>query len=1086
MKKISLLLVLMVSLVGYSLAQRTISGTITDDVGEPLIGASVVAKGTTVGTITDIDGSYSLGIADDVNTLVISYTGFDTREMALGASNVVDIVLSAGVELNEVVVTALGVAKEKKALGYGVTTVDEGAVTNRNETDVARILRGKTTGVDITSTSGLAGSGTSIIIRGFSSISGSNQPLFVVDGIPFNTDSNTSENFITGGAASSNRFADLDPNNIAEINILKGLSATVLYGEAGRNGVVLVTTKTGQTGRNINKGMEISFTQRVTATSVANLPEYQNTYGNGFSGNFGWFFSNWGPSFDTRGTNGIGEDGTVPHPYVTNGFADQYPGTEFKPYEYRPYESVEEFFQTGIGLNTSVGLAKQVGENTQVKANYSYLRDEGFTPDLVDGSSSNNYTRQNFSLGANTKLDNGISINGTFNFVDSDRLTPPIGTSDGSGPTFDSDPSLFSDVLYTPRSIDLFGLPFQSELDNSQTYYRQTSQITNPLWTLNNAKDTEEVNRFFGNINLGYNFTDDLSINYRISLDKYTQFNNRLLNKGGNQFRDGLLSSSTYNTTIIDNLLSLNYDRQLNDDFNLSLTIGGNARKEDEKLETINSTQQFVYGLATHDNYIETQATTRNTFENTLGIFGTATVGYKSFLYLGLQGRNDFTSTLEKENRSIFYPSANISFIPTEAFTGLANNKVVDYLKFRFGVGTSAGYPDPYQTRNILSSSTNDFQTPAGTTINLNQISNRLGNPNLTHESHREFELGVEGNFFKNRIGIDLSLYDKRSSDLIIDLDIDPASGFRNTTVNAAELENRGVELGAWVQPFKGDLQYRLGINFTRNRNLVLGIADGVASVPIAGFTNLGNFALEPLEISELPDGETAADYPLATERDGFLYFPFATIQGSKFERVDGELLVTDIGFYQATDDISPIGDPNPDYTISYLNTLSYKGVSLFVNLNYTKGGDIYSGTASTLLARGNTIDTEFDRFLPFVLDGVTEDGNPNTTQVYAADAFFEGFFGPNEGAIFDGTTLRLREISLGYTVPKNLLENLPFGSLSINFAAENIWFKAFNFPEGINFDPEVLSVGVGNGRGIDFITGPTAKRFGVSLNASF
>ena len=1084
MKKISLLLVLMVSLVGFTLAQRTISGTITDDSGETLIGASVVAKGTTVGTITEIDGTYSLNIAEDVTTLVVSYTGFDTKEIALGASNVVDVTMAQGVDLTEVVVTALGVSKEKKALGYGVTTVGEGEIANRNETDVARILRGKTTGVDITSTSGLAGSGTSIVIRGFSSITGSNQPLFVVDGIPINSDTNTDNAFNAGGATASNRFADIDPNNIAEMNILKGLSATVLYGEAGRNGVVLITTKTGSTNANLDKGMEVSFSQRVTGTQVANLPEYQNTFGNGFSGNFGWFFSTWGPSFDTRGSNGIDENGNVPHPFLGgNSFAAQHPSQTFGDYEYRAYESVENFFGTGTGTNTSLNISKRVGEKSQINANYSFLNDEGFTPNLADGSSSNRYRRQNLSLGGSTELSNGIKIQSTFNYVNSNRRTPPVGSGGGSGPQFAGDISLFSDVLYTPRSVDLFNLPFQSELDGSQTYYRQTSQITHPLWTLNNSRDTEEINRFFGNVNLGYNLTNEISVNYRLSADRYTQFNTRSLNRGGQQFFDGLLNDEAYNTTVIDNLLTFNFDYRLGSDFNLTATVGGNTRREDTDSEFINSENQFVFGLATHDNFITTTARSRISEENTLGVFATATLGYKSFLYVNVQGRNDWTSTLEEANRSIFYPSANLSFVPTEAFTGLSNNKFVDYLKIRLGVGTSAGYPNPYQTRNILASSTNDFQAPDGSTINLNQISNQLGNPNLEAERHREIELGLEGTFWQNRIGVDFSVYDKNSSDLIINLALDPSTGFRNTTINAAEINNRGFELGAWISPFKGEVKNRLGINFTTNQSLVLGIADGVDQVAIAGLTTLGNFALEPIEITDEIDPD---DFPTAVERDGQLLFPFSVIQGTTFERVDGELLVNAQGFYVESDDISPIGDPTPDYTISYLNTLSYKGLSLFVNLNYVKGGDIYSGTASTLLARGNTIDTDFDRFLPFILEGVNADGSPNQTQIYAGDAFFEGFFGPAEGAVFDGTTLRLREVSLGYTFPKSILEKTPFGSMSLNFSGENLWFQAFNFPEGINFDPEVLSTGVGNGRGLDFITGPTAKRFGVSFNATF
>ena len=1083
MKKISLLLVLMVSLVGFTLAQRTISGTITDDSGETLIGASVVAKGTTVGTITDIDGTYSLSIAQDVTTLVVSYTGFDTKEIVLGASNVVDVTMAQGVDLTEVVVTALGVAKEKKALGYGVTTVGEEEIANRNETDVARILRGKTTGVDITSTSGLAGSGTNIIIRGFSSISGSNQPLFVVDGIPINSDTNTDNTFGNGGATASNRFADIDPNNIAEMNILKGLSATVLYGEAGRNGVVLITTKTGSTNKDIDKGMEVAFSQRITGSQVANLPEYQNTFGNGFSGNFGWFFSTWGPSFDTRGSNGIGEDGTVEHPFIGNGFDAQFPSQTFGPYEYRAFESVENFFETGLGVNTSLNISKRVGEKSQINAAYSFLNDEGFTPDLVDGESSNNYRKQNISLGGSTELANGIKIQSTFNYVNSRRTTPPIGSGGGSGPQIAGGISLFSDVLYTPRSVDLFGLPFQSELDGSQAYYRQTSQITNPLWTLNNAVDTEQINRFFGNINLGYDITDNINVSYRLSADRYTQFNTRSLNRGGQQFFDGQLNDETYNTTVLDNLLTFNFDYRLGDDFNLIATVGGNGRREDTEADFINSENQFVFGLATHDNFITTTARTRLSEENTLGVFATATLGYKSFAYLNVQARNDWTSTLEEENRSILYPSANLSFIPTEAFSGLANNKFVDYLKIRLGVGTSAGYPPPFQTRNVLASSTNDFQAPDGSTINLNQISNRLGNPDLQAERHREFELGIEGTFWQNRLGIDLSVYDKRSSDLIIDLNLDPSTGFRNTTVNAAEINNRGLEIGAWISPFKGEITNRLGVNFTTNNSLVLGIADGVDQVAISGFTNLGNFAIEPIDIT---DEINPDDFPLAVERNGQLLFPFAVIQGTTFERVNGELLVNAQGFYVENEDISPIGDPTPNYTISYLNTLSWKGLSLFVNLNYVDGGDIYSGTARTLLARGNTVDTDFDRFLPFILDGVNADGSPNQTQIYAGDAFFEGFFGPDEGAIFDGSTLRLREISLGYTLPKSILDKTPFGNMSFNVSAENIWFRAFNFPEGINFDPEVLSTGVGNGRGIDFITGPTARRFGISFNATF
>jgi len=1071
MKKLSLLLFMLLFVVGFTMAQRTVTGSVTDVNGEPLIGASVLVKGTTTGTITDIDGGFTMSVPDDATALTVSYTGYQEQDIDIFGLNTVSISLAEGELLDEVVVTGLGIKKEKKALGYGVSTIAPAQLENRGEADVTRVLRGKTTGVDITSTSGLAGSGTSVIIRGYSSITGDNQPLFVVDGVPFNTSTNTAgSNFVSGSASASSRFLDLDPNNIAEISILKGLSATVLYGEQGRNGVVLVTTKTGDIDLDRDKGFEVSFSQNVSSTQVANLPQYQDTYGGGFSGSFGWFFSNWGPAFDNLDPNFYGsfyvgeENGRVllSHPYTTGrNFQSQHPSQSFDTYAYEPYTSAEDFFDKGLSTNTSFNISKSLGDGAQFKASYSYLDDEGYTPDLANGEKSNVYKKHNLSLGAGAKLANGIRINGVFSFVTSDRITPPVSPGFGSGTFGDNVSSIFSDVLYTPRSISLEQLPFQSELDGSQTYYRQgSSQITHPYWTLNNTRDTEGVDRFTGSANISFDINNIFSVNTRFSADQYTQSTTRLTNRGGAQVPDGAYLSVNLTNNITDILTTLNYDYQINDDLNLSGFFGGNARRETSNTDGTQSTEQFVFGLANHGNFITNNSFSFLRKENQLGLLGSATLGYKSYLYLQLQARNDWTSTLEKENRSVFYPSANVSFIVSDAVPAMQNGGIVNYLKIRAGIGTSAGYPNPYQTRTVLGTSTRSFQPLGGGVINTNFISNRLGNGNLKHESHTEIELGVEARFWQNRFGVDLSLYDKQSSDLIVDLDLDPSTGFTNTTINAAEVSNRGVELGLTFTPIAKAVQWDLGLNFTHNENIVNKIADGVEQVSIAGFTDLGNFAIE---------GE-----------------PFSAIQGSQFERVNGVPLVSGQGFYVTSPDIGVIGDPNPDYNISYLSTVSYKGLSLFANFSYTKGGDILSISAGQNLARGNTIDTDFDRFLPFILPGSFADGSPNDIQIFAGDAFFEGFFGPREGIIFDGTTVRLREVSLSYALPKSLLSNLPIGSASIAIVGENLWFNALNFPKGINYDPEVLSLGVGNGRGIDFVTGPTAKRVALNLNLTF
>jgi TonB-linked SusC/RagA family outer membrane protein len=1053
MKRISLVLSLLFFACSIAVAQRTVTGTVSDDSGETLIGASVLVKGTTSGTVTDIDGQFSLNIPANAEMLVVSYTGFATTEVALTAASVMEITMAESAsQLNEVVVTALGIRKEKKALGYSVATIGSGEVENRVESDVGRILRGKAAGVEITQTSGVAGSGTNIIIRGYSSISGSNQPLFVVDGVPFNTATNTDRGFTSGGATASSRFLDLDPNNIAEINVLKGLSATVLYGEQGANGVILVTTKNGQGGAAAKKGFEISVTQGVARTEVANIPDYQDNFGNGFSGNFGWFFSNWGPKFDIRGSNGIDELGQVQHPLDQDRYNAAFPEYIDARYDYKPYDNVSDFFQAGSVYNTSVNVDKNFGNGISFNANYSYLDDTGFVP-------QNTFQKHNAGIGGKVDLANGLKIQTSLNIVSSSRVSPPASVGFGSNP---SGASVFANVLYTPRSIDLVGLPFQNPIDGSQVYYRRGSAIQNPLWGLSNMTDNEEVNRYFGNVSASYEIADWLTASYKIGVDSYTQNSRREINKGGSQVPDGQMLTNFRTNTIIDQVLSLNFDTELSETFNLSGTVGINDRKDKFQRNTVNSSQQFIFGLFDQDNFIEHIGSQSRTNEGYFGVFGSVTAGYNRYLYLTASARNDWSSTLEAANRSILYPSLSVSFVPTDAFESLQGSRVLNYLKLRAGYGTSARFPNPYQTRIPLGSSTNVSQTPGGAALNTNFVSNTLGNVNLEPELLGELEFGIEGRFLNNRVGLDLSFYDKQSSDLLVGLDLDPASGYSSTTINAAEVSNKGFEVSLNIIPVKSkDFTWDMTWNMTRNRNEVISIADGVDQINIAGYTNLGNFAIP---------GQ-----------------PFGALQGTAFVRgPNGGLLVTAAGEYEETNDIQVIGDPNPNYTANWLNTISYKGLRLGWQFSYTDGGDIYSKTTATMLARGLTVDTDFDRFLPLILPGEDSEGAENTVQGYAGDYFFAGYFSADEGNIFDATVIRLREISLSYSIPASLLEKLPIGSISLRLSGENLWYYAPNFPVGVNFDPEVSSLGVGNGRGLDLLTGPTTKKYGATISLTF
>ncbi|MEX0361400.1 MAG: TonB-dependent receptor plug domain-containing protein, partial [Allomuricauda sp.] len=534
-----LLTLLLAFVVHVSFAQdKTITGTVTDADGLPLPGVNIVVDGTTTGTQTDFDGLYTIS-ASQGQTLLFTYIGQRDARRVVGASDVIDVQMEEDTQaLEEVVVTALGIKREKQALGYAVTEVGSDDLEQRPEGDVARVLQGKASGVQITQQSGLSGSGTNIVIRGQTTFSGSNQALFIIDGVPFSTDTNSQgrngdrQDFVNGNNGSS-RFLDLDPNSIESVNVLKGLAAATLYGSQGRNGVILITTKGGSTQAGPKK-TEITVNSSLFFNEIASLPDYQDEYGNGFDQSFGWFFSNWGPSFRREGASGWGaqaaidDQGTLAHPYSTSTAAIQAAFPEFQGarYEWRPYDSVKNFFRTGTVSNTSVNVRGtsddgKVGYNM----NYGYLKDNGFTP-------NNSVTRNTLSLGGRAQLSNKFTINGTVNFARTKFISPPVALSQGNGAT-GTGSSVFGDLWFTPRSIDVQGLPFQDPITGGSVYYRQNNSIQHPLWTVANAESRQETNRVFGQATVQYELNDNLNIIYRAGVDVYSENNTNHQNKGG-------------------------------------------------------------------------------------------------------------------------------------------------------------------------------------------------------------------------------------------------------------------------------------------------------------------------------------------------------------------------------------------------------------------------------------------------------------------------------------------------------------------------------------------------------------------------
>ena len=1036
-----------------SFAQTTVvTGKVTDDKGKPIEGASVVDKKTQKGTATDDKGMFSVNLKPGA-TLIISGIGYERKEVT-PSNGVASVSLKQlSQDLSEVVVTALGIKREKKALGYGVSTVAKDEIELRPEADVARILSGKAPGLNVLNTSGLSGSGTNINIRGISTITGSSQPLFIVDGVPFDGSTNAQSNF-TFGTQTPSRFLDLDPNTIESLNILKGLSATTLYGEAGRNGVILITTKNGSAAKT-RKKTEITVSQSMFNTQAI-LPEYNTKYGGGFDLSVGIaFFSNWGGAFQTPPT-------IVAHPYDRAAWNAELPQFIGAPYEYKYYPSVPNFFRTGTVNNTSINVAGSA-QNFNYNVSYSYTDDQGYVV-------GNGLNKNVFGMGGSAKLTNKFTVSGTFNYALTDQKSPPTSDSYGNNP---SNASVFGNVMYTPTAVDLMGLPYELPSTHASIYYRNGNDIQNPRWTLYNSFTGDKVNRVYGQLSLKYEILKGLNLSYRVGYDNYSEYNYYQQNKGGIFQNLGIMRSSNGINNIWDHTIFANYNKRLSNDFDLNVDAGVNSRRYSYDQTGLTSTQQLVYGIFNHANFVSHVTGSEdggglNYTQQTLsiGAFAQGTLGYKDYAYLTVGGRNSWSSTVEPNNRSIFYPSVALSYIPTSSIEALKNSKTINYLKVRVGYSTSANFPDPYSTRPSLLIGTKVFTTNSGNDVNVNALPSKLANPNLKPELLNEIEAGIEGRFFKSKLTVDLTLYSRTSKDQILRRDLDPSTGYTYTNINAGNVANKGIELqiGYNVIEHK-DWKWRLEALYNLNQSNVSDIPKDIAQIGIAGYSNQGTVA-----------------------KNGYAY---GVIIGNYFQRdaKTGQRLVGADGNYVYSNDVKVIADPNALYKLTGISTLTYKAFSFRMQWDYSVGGDVFSGTAGALLSRGVTRDTQFDRALPMILPGVDANGVKNTVQISATQAYYQNGLagtGVTETSIYDATFIKLREASLSYRLPSKLLSKTPFGDLTFSLSGTNLWYFAPNFPKYVHYDPEASATGVGNGRGYEALTGPSARRYGASIRVSF
>lgn len=1054
--------------------ERTVAGKVTSaEDNSPLPGVNVVLKGSTVGTVTDVEGNYRLTLPSSTSVLVFSFIGLKTQEIEVGDRTTVDLQMGLDTQqLGEVVVTAAGIEREKKSLGYRLENVSGTKLQQVSETDPLRALQGKVAGVNITASSGVPGSSTRITMRGNRSLLGNNQPLIVVDGIPFdNTQTNTSNQLVSGGAYGSG-LAAIDPNNIESMNILPpGGAGAALYGVRAANGVIVITTKTGAS-RASRKGLEIAVNSSYSMEEISGLPDYQNKYGTGTGFVYGQVNGSWGAPFP----------GAVSYPTISEiplwtDIAAAYPDLPATvPYRAYP-NNVKDFFNRGTMWDNSITLSGG-NERSNFTTTISNTDQKGIVPE-------SGFRRTTVSIGATTVLANKVTIGGTMSYSDRRQQGPPGGASNAIG-----NGSAFARTMYLGRNWDLQGQPFEDPLTKESIFFVSRATSTNPYWSAKYDGFATDETRVVGNLNFAYDFTDWLNVSYRIGLTHFNQKNQEWFRPGGRGAGGvGQIIDDYVTNTEIESFLMLNFNKELNEDFTIKAFVAHNLN------ERVRDQQAYVGTGMIDFNIIDIDNTTSvlnfggdYTKRRLIGLLGEVQMQYKDYLFLTVNGRNDWSSTLPKANRSFFYPAVSAAFVFTEAL-GM-NSTFLSSGKLRASYTRVGNDANPYLLNTtftlnpqfVSQSVQLPFKGVPGVTLgNLPGTNDIVPDPNLTPEFTSTVELGTQLQFFNNRASLDVAVYRSLTTNGIAAQSYPAVSGYTNYLTNFGDVSNKGIEIGLNVTPIAttSGFSWDVNANFTHNRNVVEKLSPGVNEIVIQ---NLFGGGITPV----LRPGEE-----------------YGIMRGSVDVRDDEGNLLIDPANGQLIADRNPaiVGNPNPDFIAGLTNTFSFKGVKLSVLFDWRQGGDIYSTTVNQQLGRGVTRDTE-NREMNYVIPGVIGDVNtlepvldaegnkiPNTIQVETNDLYFGRSFGTNsadEWSVFDGTTFRLREVGLGYTFPKSLLAKTPFGSVVISLSGRNLWYKAPNFPKHSKFDPETSTFGTSNAQGFEYDNVPSVRRYGVNVRLTF
>lgn len=1036
-----------------------VSGKVTSaDDGSILPGVSVVVKGTTTGTTTNIDGVYTINTPNDA-ILVFSFMGMKTQELAVGGQTTIDVALMTDVTgLEEVVVTALGIKRSEKAIGYAASTVQAEELTKTRSSDVISSLAGKVAGVDISLNSSSPGASNAVIVRGMSSLSGSNQPLFVVDGVPILNVSNFSSDGLNSAYDFGAGNQMINPDDVASVTVLKGAAASALYGNRASNGVIIITTKEGKKG----EGIRVEVNSSVTMSDLLRLPEYQNEFGMGWDGHHTLNENgSWGPRLD--GTERLW--GTI---YNNS--------QKLKPYVAQE-DNVKDFFEYGWKFQNSVSVSGG-NDQTTYYASFSHVKDDGIIPQ--DNDSYEKYTATFNGSHQYKKL----KVSTAINFSRQENNFVPTG----QGTT------VINNISQIPRDISIVGLKdYVNDPFNSIDYYFTPYGVINPYTALDYLNTTYQGQKVFGKMQLDYEIIEGLNATYRLGFDasdnESKQAFPRIVTTPGTP-NYGEISEPGYNNKNMVRRLELNHDLFVTyfkefGDITVNALAGMNIYDYTSSSLATGITNLDIPDFFNMSNSAEAPTANEARYEKRMvGVFANLELAYKDILFLTLTGRQDKTSTLPTDNNTYFYPGTQLSFVFSEFLKDYKNILSFGQVRLAWGKTGKDAAPyqlDPYFVPSVLANPFGNIQFPLSGQ-NAYEVGNRLANQSLQPEIRTEYEIGTRMDFFTGRLGFDITYYNSVSNEQIFELGLDPATGYTAQTTNLGEISNKGIELMFNVVPVQvGDFKWDVRLNYTKNKGELVSLPEELGDkVSIGGLSSVG-FVLQvgqPLGLFEVTVPQTTAEGNIVVGNDGQ---PVAAAEKAVIPKADF------------------------DYTMGIVNTFTYKGLNFSFDFDIRQGGMMFSRTKDINLFTGNLKETLYNNRDPFVipnsvqavedLDGLMdadgssiEDYIENTTPIDDAGIvsyFSNGREDLDRALLLPRSYVKLKRVTIGYTLPEKWVSNTPLKQVTVSAYGNNLllWTPEENYlidPESSTFGNDL------NGRFGEFSSNPPTRNYGVNLKLVF